>query len=30
VAAECLSLPMSPYLSVMEQEKIVLAVGEKR
>jgi UDP-2-acetamido-2-deoxy-ribo-hexuluronate aminotransferase len=30
VAAESLSLPMSPYLSVGEQEKIVQAMGEGR
>jgi UDP-2-acetamido-2-deoxy-ribo-hexuluronate aminotransferase len=27
VAAECLSLPMSPYLTEVEQEKIVRAIG---
>ena len=29
VAVECLSLPMSPYLSVGEQERIVQAIGDR-
>jgi UDP-2-acetamido-2-deoxy-ribo-hexuluronate aminotransferase len=29
VASECLSLPMSPYLTQMEQERVVEAVGER-
>jgi len=29
VAAECLSLPMSAYLSVGEQERIVQAIGDR-
>lgn len=29
VAAQCLSLPMSPYISQEEQERVIMAIGNE-